>query len=140
APSNGGWLLDPSQNDAFTVVHRLLAAGREVHRTNAVVQQGGNAFPAGSFFVPAHAEAQRIVQQGGTDMGVAAAVVQSRPTLGSRITLPRVGLVDRYGGSMPSGWTRWLFEQYDLPFQLVFPQELDAGNLNSKFDVLVFVD
>src|SRR5690606_19938613 len=71
APSNGGWLLDPSQNDAFTVVHRLLAAGREVHRTNAVVQQGGNAFPAGSFFVPAHAEAQRIVQQGGTDMGVA---------------------------------------------------------------------
>src|SRR5690606_20763543 len=37
-------------------------------------------------------------------------------------------------------WTRWLFEQYDLPFQLVFPQELDAGNLNSKFDVLVFVD
>src|SRR5690606_22835849 len=26
------------------------------------------------------------------------------------------------------------------PFELVFPQELDAGNLNSKFDVLVFVD
>src|SRR5205823_4995216 len=41
---------------------------------------------------------------------------------------------------MPSGWTRWIFEQYEFPFEVVFPQTLDAGNLNAKFDVLVFVD
>jgi hypothetical protein len=41
---------------------------------------------------------------------------------------------------MPSGWTRWLFEQYEFPFQVVYAQELDAGNLNAKFDVLLFVD
>ena len=52
----------------------------------------------------------------------------------------RIGLWDRYGGSMPSGWTRWLFEQYEFPFDVVYPQTLDAGNLNAKFDVLVFVD
>jgi hypothetical protein len=22
---------------------------------------------------------------------------------------------------MPSGWTRWLFEQYEMPFQVVYP-------------------
>jgi hypothetical protein len=33
---------------------------------------------------------------------------------------------------------RWLFEQYEFDYRLVFPQELDAGNLASKFDVLVF--
>jgi len=49
-------------------------------------------------------------------------------------------LWDQYGGSMPSGWTRWLFEQFEFPFEVVFPQTLDAGNLNAKFDVLVFVD
>jgi hypothetical protein len=52
----------------------------------------------------------------------------------------RIGLWDQYGGSMPSGWTRWLFEQYEFPFEVVYPQTLDAGNLNAKFDVLVFVD
>jgi len=52
----------------------------------------------------------------------------------------RIGLWDQYGGSMPSGWTRWLFEQYEFPFEVVFPQTLDAGNLNAKYDVLVFVD
>src|SRR6185295_11783627 len=52
----------------------------------------------------------------------------------------RIGLWDQYGGSMPSGWTRWLFEQYEFPFEVVYPAMLDAGNLNAKFDVLVFVD
>src|SRR4029077_6004504 len=52
----------------------------------------------------------------------------------------RIGLWDRFGGSMPSGWTRWLFEQFEFPFQLVFAPELDKGGLSKKFDVLVFVD
>jgi hypothetical protein len=41
---------------------------------------------------------------------------------------------------MPSGWTRWLFEQFEFPFEIVYPTTLDAGNLRSKFDVLVFAD
>ena len=41
---------------------------------------------------------------------------------------------------MPSGWIRWLFEQFEFPFEVVYPQTLDAGNLKAKFDVLVFPD
>ena len=41
---------------------------------------------------------------------------------------------------MPSGWIRWLFDQYEFPFTVVYPQELDAGNLNAKYDVIVFAD
>ena len=52
----------------------------------------------------------------------------------------RIGLYDQYGGSMPSGWTRWLFEQYEFPFEVVYPAALDAGDLKSKFDVIVFTD
>jgi hypothetical protein len=40
---------------------------------------------------------------------------------------------------MPSGWTRYLFEQVlPIPYELVFAPALDAGNLNAKYDVLVF--
>jgi hypothetical protein len=52
----------------------------------------------------------------------------------------RIGLCDQYGGSITSGWTRWLFEQYEFPFEVVYPPALDAGDLNSKFDVLVLTD
>ena len=41
---------------------------------------------------------------------------------------------------MPSGWTRWLLEQFEFPFEVVYPQTLDAGNLKSRFDVLIFTD
>jgi hypothetical protein len=50
----------------------------------------------------------------------------------------RIGLWDQYGGSMESGWTRWILEQFEFPFTRVFAPELDRGNLNAKFDVLVF--
>ncbi len=52
----------------------------------------------------------------------------------------RIGLWDRYGGSMPSGWTRWILEQFEFPFELVFAPELDRGKLREKFDVIILVD
>jgi hypothetical protein len=33
-----------------------------------------------------------------------------------------------------------LLEQYEFPFEVVYPQTLTAGNLNERFDVLVFTD
>jgi len=52
--------------------------------------------------------------------------------------LPRIGLYDQYGGNMPTGWTRLVLENFEYPYTSVFPQQLDAGNLRAKFDVLVF--
>ena len=49
----------------------------------------------------------------------------------------RIGLWDQYGGSMESGWTRWILEQFEFPFTRVFPPELDAGDLNARYDVLI---
>jgi hypothetical protein len=52
----------------------------------------------------------------------------------------RVGLWDRYGGSESSGWTRFLLENFEFYFELVYPPLLDRGNLASRFDVLIFAD
>jgi hypothetical protein len=52
----------------------------------------------------------------------------------------RIALWDKYGGSISSGWVRWIFEQYHFPFNLTYAKEIDAANLNSKYDVIVFVE
>ena len=57
-----------------------------------------------------------------------------------RLQPVRIGLWDQYGGSMPSGHVRWLLEQFEFPFEVVYPGTLDAGNLKAKFDVLLFPD
>ena len=41
---------------------------------------------------------------------------------------------------MPSGWIRWLFEQFEFPFTVIYPQTIDAGNLNAAFDDIVLAD
>ena len=54
-----------------------------------------------------------------------------RKPRGSALELakPSIGLWDRYGGSMPSGWVRFILDEFGMDFELVFPPELDAGNL-----------
>jgi hypothetical protein len=49
---------------------------------------------------------------------------------------PRVALWDRYGGSMPSGWIRWMLEQFEIPFTVVYATDIDAG-LAGKYDCLI---
>jgi hypothetical protein len=41
---------------------------------------------------------------------------------------------------MPAGWVRWILEQYEFPFEIVYPKVLDQGDLRHKFDVIVFTD
>ena len=57
-----------------------------------------------------------------------------------RITPARIALWDTYGGSMPSGWIRWIMEQYHFPVSIIYTKDIDAGDLKSKYDVIIFVD
>ncbi|HET7233450.1 MAG TPA: M14 metallopeptidase family protein [Longimicrobium sp.] len=139
-----GYTFSPRQNDAFTAANRLLAAGVEVSRVVSADRREGRQGPqAGDFFVRADgragAQAMRFAAE---SLGVRFQAVHDTqvPREARRLRPPRIGLWDRYGGSMPSGWTRWVFEQFGFPCQRVFAPELDAGNLNAKYDVLVFVD
>ncbi len=58
----------------------------------------------------------------------------------AEVKMPRIALWDRYGGSMESGWTRWIFDQWGIPYTVVYAREFDAGALRDKYDVIVFVD
>ncbi|HET6956315.1 MAG TPA: M14 metallopeptidase family protein [Vicinamibacterales bacterium] len=141
APAGGGYLLSHEVNDAFVAVNRLLKANEEVYWLKSAVSANGKAYPVGTMFIPAKATTLPILQKAASDKGLTFDAVAARPA-GDALKLKpmRIGLWDQYGGSMPSGWTRWLFEQYEFPFEVVFPGTLDAGNLNAKYDVLIFVD
>ncbi|HYR09549.1 MAG TPA: hypothetical protein VEQ60_17375, partial [Longimicrobium sp.] len=133
-----GYILSPQQNDAFTAVNRLLKEGIAVHR---LTRAGDRGEQPGDFWVEAPGRAAFQMLTGlGDSLGVRIEASPRLPRGAVPLRQPRIGLVDRYGGIMPSGWTRWIFEEFGFPYSVVFPPELDAGNLNAKYDVLVFVD
>ncbi len=53
---------------------------------------------------------------------------------------PRVGLYRAYQEPMPQGWTRWLFDQAGVAYQEVRNEDIRAGDLNDRYDVLIFQD
>src|SRR6185436_3180307 len=136
----GGYLLSHEVNDAFVAVNRLLKANEEVLWLRSPWTVDGKTYPIGAMFIPAKPSTLPILQKLAADKGLDFGTVASRPTDTLKLKPVRIGLWDQYGGSMPSGWTRWIFEQYEFPFEVVYPGTLDAGNLNAKYDVLVFVD
>jgi hypothetical protein len=136
-----GYLLSPKYNDAFPAAMRLVSGGEQVYRLGSAWQDGGATHAAGTYYVPAGRATRGRLEQLARELGVSFAAASARPE-GEHLRLaqPRIALWDRYGGSMPSGWTRWLLEQNGIAFDVVYPQQLDAGNLRRRYDVIVFVD
>lgn len=135
-----GYLISHEVNDSFLVTNRLLKAGEEVYWVKQSFSLGGKTYPAGTVFVSAKASTGAKIRSIEVETGVRCEPVTVKPS-GEllRLKQPRIALWDRYGGSMPSGWTRWILEQFEFPFTVVYPQTLDAGNLADKFDVIIFV-
>ncbi|MBA2571863.1 MAG: hypothetical protein H0V06_02370 [Gemmatimonadetes bacterium] len=135
-----GYLFSPRVNDSFRAMNRLLAGGETVYRLTRPTTAGGMRWEPGTFYVPARASTRPMLERMATELGLTFAGTNQKPG-GEHLQLRpiRIGLWDRYGGSMPSGWTRWILEQFETPYKVVFTQELDAGGLRDKFDVLVFV-
>lgn len=129
-----GYLLSAAVNNSFIAVNDLLKAGVDVYR----VQEPVDGLPAGSFYVPAKGAA--VLQQAGAELGIEAKAVSRAPGNLMKITPARIALFDVYGGSMPSGWVRWMLEQYHFAFTVIFPQEVDAGGLKEKYDAILFIE
>ena len=62
-----------------------------------------------------------------------------QPKNAVRIRPARIALWDTYGGSMSSGWIRWIMEQYHFPATVIYANNIDSGDLRAKYDVIVFV-
>jgi hypothetical protein len=137
--ATAGYLISHQINNSFKLTNRLLKAGCDVYWLKSAQKAGGQDLGTGSIWVPASAAARPILERGAKELGVPVHAVAKAPA-GEALKLKpiRIGLYDQYGGSMTSGWTRWIFEQYEFPFELVYPPMLDAGNLNAKYDVIVF--
>jgi hypothetical protein len=129
-------------NDSFAAVNRLLRAGEDVYTLPKAATLGEWRFAAGTFFVrsgPAtYARVRALAAERGVSfIGLTGSI---NPGEMKKVRLPRVALWDQYGGSIPSGWLRLIFEQFELPYDTVFARALDAGGLRERYEVIVLPD
>lgn len=141
AANPAGYLISHRINNSFVMVNRLLKNKSDVYWLKSALTADGQDLGTGTIWVPASPAVLPVLEKGARELGIVVHAMAKAPSEDAfKIRPVRIGLYDQYGGLMPSGWTRWLFEQFEFPFEIVYPATLDAGNLRSKFDVLVFPD
>ncbi|MGD2068973.1 MAG: M14 family metallopeptidase [Gemmatimonadota bacterium] len=135
------WLMDVRVNDAVVVVNRVLADGGRVRWLTDAVSEDDGSFPEGAWMVDASSVDRTRMEALARETGVDAVGVAAAPD-GPSVALrqPRIGLLDEYGGSMSSGWTRLILEDFDFDFERVYVPRLDEGHLADDYDVILLPD
>jgi hypothetical protein len=128
-----GFYFSHKVNDSFIVINRLLKAGEDVSWLD------DGPLGRGTFYVVAKPTTRAVLEKAAAEFGISFEVAAAAPSgATSKLRAPRIGLFDTYGGGMPSGWTRLILENFEFPYERVYPPDLDKGGLREKFDVIVF--
>ena len=130
-------LLANRSNAEATAVWRALAGGAVVELTTAPFDAAGRTWPEGTLVVRG---ARAALDRAAAELGFEAAAVPRLPSAAGALTLrraPRVGLYRSWNGSMDEGWTRWVLERLGVPYASLTDSAARAGNLRSRFDVVI---
>ncbi len=96
----------------------------------------GTTFSAGTFLVAAGAAStlKPLAQQLGLDVvGLAAS-----PTVATHpAALPRIAIFSTWSGTQDVGWVRYTFDQYKVPYDLIFKERVIQGNLAKDYDLIL---
>ena len=133
-PRGKQYLLRSDSNNAYLAVNRLLKSAAQVARLTKTVQDDGRQFPAGTFVVLS-GDVRSVTDCGVDFFGTDLAVSDASP-----LRPPRIAIYKSYLPAIDEGWTRWLLEQYEFPYTSIHDEDVRAGNLNSRFDVIVIPD
>lgn len=135
--STKGYILNAASNNSYKAVNELLNNEINVYRISKNAEDFNVSL--GSFFITKDSKSAPVINKILNEMAVSIIASSKFPMHVQKVTKAKIGLWDNYGGSMPSGWVRWLMEQLNYSVEVIYPKDIDTGNLKSKYDVIVFV-
>jgi hypothetical protein len=65
------------------------------------------------------------------------ALALEKPAAGWQWKRPRTAVYEPYTANMDAGWTQWLLDQFEVPYELVHNGQIRAGGLREKYDVIL---
>jgi Zinc carboxypeptidase len=100
--------------------------------------EDGVDFPAGSFIITGTPAQLREARTAVESLGLTAAALSSVPAVASHDgDVPRIAIYTQWSGTQELGWYRHAFDQFGIPFDLIYKERVMAGNLEAEYDVIV---
>lgn len=131
-------IANKAQNELLPSLYALRERAPSVRfaATERMVVIGRDSFPAGTVIVEgADAAAMQDIANRYTLPIVATASAPDAPS--HALSLPRVGIYHTWFNTQDEGWSRYTFEQVGIPYTSIDKDDLRAGNLRARFDVIL---
>lgn len=133
-PAGHGYVISPNGTYEIGALFHLLRKGARVSRVvNGSYQPGTALIAAGTSMDLLREVAQRYsieIKPASEEVHATALTLRA----------PKIAIYRSYVASMDEGWTRWLFDQFDVQYENVYDKDVRAGNLKGKFDTIILPD
>jgi Zinc carboxypeptidase len=126
-------------NNLVTLRYRLKEL--TVRASEAAFKAGNVEYPAGSFIVPTAQggkDVPALVTKAIGSLGLRAVGVAAMPEVAAHdVDLPRLAMFSTWGSTQEVGWVRHAFDQFELPFELIYKERVRKGNLRADYDLIL---
>ncbi|MBN1223729.1 MAG: hypothetical protein JXB23_10790 [Candidatus Aminicenantes bacterium] len=141
ADSAYGYLWGYTTNEDIVALSRLLKKGYSVYWNSEPFTSAATTFSTGSMLVLQREGLSTDLQEIAEDLYVHFRGLDTKPASKAyRLKLPNLGLYKGWTASMDEGWTRWVLEQFEIPYRSVLDKDVRAGDLNNTWDVIILPD
>jgi hypothetical protein len=129
----------PDHGSPNLITLRYALKDADIQIAEASFKSGSRDLPAGSFLIPASAFDQ--LKASAIPLGLDAIALTAKPSVAMHPAgLPRVAMFSTWAGTQNVGWVRFAFDQYKVPYDLIFKEQILQGDLHSKYDILLIPD
>ncbi len=135
APSATAYaVLDYGSINLATLRSRLRGASIQI--AEQAFTSNKRSIPAGSFIIDGGA--YKKLKAAVIPLGLTAIALPDKPTIHAHeAAMPRTAIYSTWGSTQNVGWVRYAFDQSETPYQLIFKEQVRAGNLRAKYDVII---
>jgi hypothetical protein len=126
-------------NAGATLRYRLRSL--QVRATERAWKNGETEWPAGTFVIPASQNGASVadeVRRAIEPLGLVAVGVATTPAVPTHeVDLPRLAMYSTWGNTQEVGWVRHAFDQFEVPFELIYKERVRRGGLRADYDVIL---
>jgi len=130
-------LRDTGQESFLAARYRL--SNFEIQIAEREFDAGGTRFPAGSWIVPPQSGLHDAIAAAASELGLDFTQDAAAPDVPHHVaTAPRIGLWVPWADTDSIGWIRYSLDQRKVPYTYLRDEDIRAGNLRSRIDVLLY--
>jgi hypothetical protein len=130
-------LKDTGQESLLSARYRL--ARFKIQIAEHEFEQDGVKYPAGSWILADQPGLHEALESVASELGLNFTVVSSTPSvLQHKAKAPRIGVWVPWADTDSIGWIRYSLDQRKVPYTYLRDEDICAGNLGARLDVLLY--